>query len=413
MAQETVKPFTAARRAAELEYAIRDVVLPARKLEAAGHKVLKLNIGDPAPFDFPVPPHMVDALTAAAKEGFNGYGPSEGDPDLRAAIAKREKTRNGIDTSPNDIYVGTGVTEVLQMLLGATLSPGDELLIPDPVYSPYEGLAKFFDATPVGYTTNEDDGWQPDIDDMRKRITPKTRAIALINPNNPTGALYSRSRLQEIVDLAGEYEDQLYLISDEIYDDMVFDGEQVATAALAKDLPTVTLNGFSKVYLVTGWRLGHAIFRDPNGRLAAIRDGFERIGRNRLCPSSIAQRAAIAALEGPQDHIHTTVEKLRKRRDLVHQRLNEIPGLSAAKPEGAFYTFPKIHGVVDGTGPWKDDKAFVLDLLETEKVLTVHGSGFGKRCGAGHFRIVTLPPESTLAPAMDGLERFMQERGAA
>lgn len=413
MEQQTVEPFAAARRARELEYAIRDVVLPARKLEAAGHKVLKLNIGDPSPYDFPVPTHMVDALAEAARAGYNGYGPSEGDPELRAAIAHREKTRNGIDTDPNDVHVGTGVTEVLQMLLGATLSPGDEILIPDPVYSPYEGLSRFFDATPVGYATSEADGWQPDIDDMRAKITPKTRAIALINPNNPTGALYSRSCLQQIVDLAGEYSDQLYLISDEIYDDMVFDGEQVATAALAKDLPTVTLNGFSKVYLITGWRLGHAIFRDPDGKLAAIRDGFERIGRNRLCPSSVAQRAALAALQGPQDHIAKTVAKLRARRDLVHGRLNEIPGLSAAKPEGAFYTFPRIDALVDGTGPWKDDKAFVLDLLEAEKVLTVHGSGFGKVCGKNHFRIVTLPQESVLGPAMDGIERFMKARGAA
>lgn len=411
--QKEVQPFAAARRATELEYAIRDVVIPARRIEAQGHQVLKLNIGDPAPFDFPVPPHMVEALAKATQTAaYNGYGPSEGDPELRQAIADRERRRNGLSVDPNDVYVGTGVTEVLQMLLGATLSPGDEFLVPDPAYSPYEGLAKFFDATPTHYATDEADGWQPDVDAMRKAITPKTRAIALINPNNPTGALYSEKRLKEIVDLAGEHEDQLYLVSDEIYDDMTLDGKHVATAALTKDVPVVTLNGFSKVYLVTGWRLGHAIFHDPNGRLSRIRDGFERIGRNRLCPSSIGQRAAIAGLNGPQDHVHETQTKLRRRRDLVYKRLNEIPGLSTAKPQGAFYMFPKIEALADGTGPWKDDKSFVLDLLEQQHVLTVHGSGFGRKCASGHFRLVFLPTEDILDEAMGRLERFMKDRTA-
>ena len=414
MEQKAVKPFAAARRAATLEYAIRDVVLPARRIEAQGHKVLKLNIGDPAPFDFPVPQHMKDALIAAVQDGrWSGYGASEGDPELRAAVAERERRRNGLATLPEQVHVGTGVTEVLQMLLGATLSAGDELLVPDPVYSPYEGLARYFDATPVGYTSDEADGWQPDIDDLRKRITPKTRAIALINPNNPTGALYSRKRLQEIVDLAGEHEDQLFLISDEIYDDMTLDGEHVATAALAKDLPVVALNGFSKVYLITGWRLGYAVFHDTHGRLASILDGFQRTARNRLCPSSIAQRAAIAALRGPQDHVAAVQTKLRRRRDIVYKRLNEIPGLSSAKPDGAFYMFPRIDLLADGKGPWKDDKAFVLDLLEKQHVLTVHGSGFGKRCGKDHFRIVYLPQEPVLEQAMDRLEAFMRDSGAA
>ncbi|MBW3584256.1 MAG: aminotransferase class I/II-fold pyridoxal phosphate-dependent enzyme, partial [Euryarchaeota archaeon] len=394
--QKELPPFPVARRAAQMEYAIRDVVLPARTLEAAGHKILKLNIGDPAPYDFPVPPHMVTALHAAAQAGANGYGDSEGDPGLRRAIAARETKRNGIDTDPKDVYVGTGVTEVLQLLLGATLSAGDELLLPGPSYPPYEGLTKYFDATPIEYRTDETDGWQPDIDDLRKKITPKTRAIALINPNNPTGALYSEKRLKEIADLAGEHQDQIFLISDEIYDDMALDAQHVATAAVAKDLPTVTLNGFSKIYLVPGWRLGHAIFRDPDGRLKLIRDGFERVARNRLCPSTIAQKAAIAALEGPQDHIAETKAKLIKRRDLVHKRLNEIPGITSAKPEGAFYIFPKIAAMEEGKGPWKSDKAFVLDLLETEKVLTVHGSGFGKTYGKDHFRVVFLATEDVL-----------------
>jgi alanine-synthesizing transaminase len=407
--ERPVAQYPAARRAATLEYAIRDVVLPARRIEARGHKVLKLNIGDPGPFDFPVPDHMIEALHAAARAGYNGYGASEGDPELRAAIAARETARTGRDTTMEQVHMGTGVTEVLQMLFGATLSPGDEIMIPDPAYSPYEGLARYFDGTPVGYTTLEDDGWQPDVDAMRRSITPKTRAICLINPNNPTGALYSRKRLQEIADLAGEYEDQLFLVSDEIYDEMTMDGEHVPTARVAKDLAVVALNGFSKVHLVTGWRLGYAVFHDSDGRLGGILDGFMRTARNRLCPSTVAQRAALAALEGPQDHVAATMAKLRRRRDVIVKGLNEVPGISCTRPEGAFYAFPRIDELAQGrTTRWRDDKAFVLDFLEKEHVLTVHGSGFGKRCGKGHFRIVFLPPESVLEEAMARLARFMR-----
>jgi alanine-synthesizing transaminase len=409
---KTAPRLPAARRAAELEYAIRDVVLPARKIEAQGHQVLKLNIGDPGPFDFPVPEHMVQALHDAAREGYNGYGPSEGDPELRQAIAQRETKRTGKSTTSEQVHVGTGVTEVLQMLLGATLRPGDEILIPDPAYSPYEGLARYFDATPVGYKTDEDDGWQPDVDAIRKAITPQTRAICLINPNNPTGALYSEKRLKQIADVAAEHEDQLFLISDEIYDEMTLDGQHAPTAKIAKDQAVVALNGFSKVHLVTGWRMGYAVFHDPQDRLDDILDGFMRTARNRLCPSSIAQRAALAALTGPQDHVRHTMDKIRKRRDIIVKGLNEVPGISCARPEGAFYAFPRIDPLADGTKtPWKDDKAFVLDLLEKQHVLTVHGSGFGKTHGKDHFRIVFLPQEDVLEEAMNRLGRFMQESG--
>ncbi len=410
--KQIVRPYPAARRAAELEYAIRDVVIPAREIEKQGHKVLKLNIGDPGPFDFPVPEHMVQALAEGAQAGFNGYGPSEGDPELRHAIAEREGRRTGKTTSAEQVHIGTGVTEVLQMLFGATLSPGDEILIPDPAYSPYEGLAHYFDGRPIGYATNEQDGWQPDVDALRKQITPKTRAICLINPNNPTGALYSERRLKQIADLAAEHEDQLFLISDEIYDEMTLDGEHVPTAKVAKDQSVVALNGFSKVHLVTGWRMGYAVFHDPQGRLEQILDGFMRTARNRLCPSTIAQRAALAALTGPQDHVQATMEKLRTRRDVIVKGLNETPGVSCARPEGAFYAFPRIDPLADGEKtPWKNDKEFVLDFLEKEHVLSVHGSGFGKQYGKDHFRVVFLPQEEVLAEAMKRLGRFMEKSG--
>lgn len=399
-------------RALEIEYAIRDVVAPARELEAQGHKVLKLNIGDPCAYGFAPPAHMVEALHQAALQNHNGYTASEGDPDLVAAIVKREKRRNHATYAPSDVVVTTGVSESLQLILGAGIQPGDEVLVPGPAYPPYVSLVRFFGGVPIPYRTIEDDDWQPDVDDLRRKIGPKTKAVCLINPNNPTGALYSEKVVKQFADLCGEHQDQLFLISDEIYDEMTFDGTQVATRRVAPDVPMATMNGFSKVYLVPGWRLGHILWNDPTGSLAQIRDGVGRASRLRLCANSVTQRAAIAALEGPQDHVAKTNAALRRRRDFAVKRLNEIPGISCAKPDGAFYAFPKINALETpkGKAAWNGDKEFVLDFLRTEKVLTVHGSGFDKEYGTGHFRVVILPDVPVLGEAFDRLERFVKTR---
>ncbi len=402
--------LAAAERSMQMEYAIRDVVIPARKIEAQGHKVLKLNIGDPIPYGFQPPQHMIDAMAKAAADGFNGYSASEGDPELVDAIVAREQRRNHVSYDPSDVIVGTGVTEVLQMLLGASVVPGDEVLIPGPAYPPYDSLVKYFGGTPVHYRTVEEEDWQPDIDDVRAKISSKTKAVCLINPNNPTGALYEEKVVKQFADLVGEHQDQAFLISDEIYDDMTFDGKQVASATVAPDVPMVTLNGMSKVYLVPGWRLGHSLWNDPTGSLADIKEGVLKVCRNRICASSIAQKAAAAALNGPQDHIQAVNDALRPRRDLAVKRLNEIEGLSSAKPDGAFYAFPRIDALAEGRGPWTNDKEFVLDLLEDQHVLTVHGSGFDKEYGKDHFRLVILPDEATLGDAFDRIESFMQKR---
>lgn len=388
-----------------ISYAIRDVVLPARELEKKGFKILHLNIGDPNKYDFDTPQHMKEAVYQATLEGHNGYAPSEGYMELREAIADREKQRNNISYHPDDICVTTGVTESLQILLEASLDANDELLIPGPTYPQYQLITRVNDALPVPYGCLEEEGWQPDVDQIRKKISNRTKAIVIINPNNPTGALYTRKVLKEIIDIAGEF--HIPVVSDEIYDDLTFSDKQVATAQLAKDVPIITFNGFSKVYLVPGWRMGYVLFHH-HGELDEVQDAFLRIARSRLCANSICQKACIAALKGPQDHIEEVNKKLRERRDFSYKRLNEIPGISTAKPEGTFYIFPRIDAMNEGI--WKNDKDFVLDMLHEIKVLVVHGSGFCSVFGKNHFRVVFLPQMDILEEAYNKMESFMRKR---
>jgi alanine-synthesizing transaminase len=411
-------PLAGTERSLQIEYAIRDVVVPARELEAQGHKVLKLNVGDPNAYGFRPPAHMVEALHQAALDNVNGYTASEGDPLLIDAIVRREKRRNKVDYAPGDVLVTNGSGEGIQMLLGSSINPGDEVLIPGPSYPPYDSLVKFFGGVPVHYRTVEGEDWQPDVDDQRRKITRRSKAVCLINPNNPTGALYSKKVVKQFTDVVGEHQGQLFMVSDEIYDEMTFDGVQVASKTVAPDVPMVTLNGFSKVYLVPGWRLGHMLWNDPTGSLANIRAGVTKQSRVRLCASSIAQRAAVAALDGPQDHIAKTNAALKRRRDFAVKRLNSIAGVSSAKPDGAFYAFPRIDALATPKGRkvWPGgDKEFVLDFLRTEKVLTVHGSGFGAEYGGGHVRLVILPDVPVLETAFDRLESFLSRKlkGAA
>jgi len=395
----------ASKRSQVVSYAIREVVLPAKELEKKGIKVLHLNIGDPNKYDFDTPQHMKDALYEAAEKGHNGYAPSEGYKELIDAIIEREKKRNHVDYYPNDICITTGVTESLQILLSAMLNPKDELLIPGPTYPQYSLITLFNNAKPVPYHCNENDGWQPDINDIRKKINKKTRSIVLINPNNPTGALYSKEILKEIINISGEF--KIPVISDEIYDDITFDKKQTATSTLSKDVPVITFNGFSKLYLVPGWRIGHIMFHH-NGELDEVQDAFMRIARSRLCANSVCQLACIKALKGPQDHIEKVNQKLKKRRDFSYKRLNEIEGISTAKPDGAFYIFPKIEAMEHGL--WKNDKEFVLNLLKETHVLVVHGSGFCSTYGKEHFRAVILPQMEVLEESFNKLEEFMKKK---
>jgi tyrosine/nicotianamine family aminotransferase len=395
----------ASDRSSGISYAIREVVVPAKLLEKKGHKILHLNIGDPNKYDFDTPIHMKEALYRATNEGYNGYSLSEGDLELRKVILDREKSRNNVDYMINNICITAGVTESLQILLNASLNPNDEILVPGPTYPQYTLISRFNGAEPISYKCLEGENWQPDVDDIRKKISNKTKAIVIINPNNPTGALYSKEVIKKIINIAGEY--KIPIISDEIYDDITFDNKQNATASLTKDVPIITFNGFSKLYLVPGWRIGYVLFHHEE-ELNEIQDAFMRIARSRLCANSVCQRACIEALKGPQNHIDIVNSKLKKRRDYCYKRFNEIKGLSTAKPDGAFYIFPKIEAI--NYGPWKNDKEFVLDLLNEKHVLVVHGSGFCSQYGKNHFRAVILPPLNILEEAFDKIDSFMNSR---
>jgi tyrosine/nicotianamine family aminotransferase len=392
-------------RVRTIEYAIRDVIVHARQVAKTGKKIYYLNIGDPVAFDFRTPIHIKQALTKAVEEDANAYSASEGLPELREAISQKEKRVNDVDVSAENVIVTQGISEGIQMVMAALIDAGDEILLPGPTYPPYISYARFFGGKPITYQTVEENGWQPNVDDLRKKISKRTRGIVIINPNNPCGALYEEKVIRQILDLAGEHD--LPVISDEIYDQIVFEKKFVSTTHLTKDVPVIGLNGFSKAYLMTGWRLGYVYFRDQKGELQEMKQCVEKEARIRLCANTPVQKAGVAALNGPQDHVKETVRKLKERRDYAWKRLNNIEGISCAKPEAAFYVFPKIREV---GSRWKTDMEFALNLLKDTGVLFVHGSGFDPIYGAGHVRGVILPPIETLEQALGEVENFMKKR---
>jgi len=303
----------ATERVRTIEYAIRDVIVHAKQVAKTGKKIFYLNIGDPVAFDFKTPQHIRQALTQAVEEGANFYSASEGLPELRQAIVEKEERVNGIDVSPENVIVTEGISEGIQMVMAALINAGDEILLPGPTYPPYISYTEFFGGKPVTYETVEENGWQPNADDLRSKISKKTRGIVVINPNNPCGALYEEKTVKEIVDLAGEHD--LPVLSDEIYDQIVFEKKLTSTARLAKDVPVIGLNGFSKAYLMTGWRLGYVYFHSQGNQLEEVKQGIEKEARIRLCANTPVQKAGVAALNGPQDHVKETVRKLKERRE--------------------------------------------------------------------------------------------------
>ena len=386
-----------------VEYAIREIAAVAHEVAKSGKKVYHLNIGDPVAYDFPTPEFISDALFKASRNGKNNYVNSLGVIELREEISRilyeKQKLKIGID----DILVTSGVTEGIYFIVAGMIENGKELLIPGPSYPLYINYAKFFDGKPVEYALNEDEDWEPDIEDLRKKITKKTQAILICSPNNPTGAMYGEKKIREIIGLAGEYD--LPILSDEIYDQITFDKPYVCPASLTKDVPIIGLNGFSKTHLVTGWRLGYLYYHDPENKLDELKNGIAKMARARLSANSVAQFAAIEILKTPSNHTVEMVRKLKTRRDYSYNRLRKIEGISCVKPNGAFYLFPKLD--LKELGKWKDDKELVVDLLKETGVCTVYGSGFGDY-GKGHMRITFLPNVEILEKVYNLIEGFLK-----
>ena len=392
-------------RSANLRYAIRDIVVAAKKYEKdKGETPLYLNIGDPIKYDWQTPEFMVEALCEATKKGVNGYSPSEGLDELKAAAAEKEKRVNDIEVDPSRIIVTSGVSEAIQFISGALVKQNSEFLVPGPSYPPYIAYMGYYGGVPITYRTIEEEDWSPDVDDLRSKINDKTVGILVINPNNPTGAVYDHKTLKEIAAIAGEY--KLPLISDEIYDQLTFDKPQTPMVKAANDVPVVGFNGVSKVYLAPGWRVGYVYFHDNEGELEPLRDAMVRQARIRICTNGPAQVASAVALRSDGSHLKNMMERLRVRRDLIYKRFNEIDSISTRLPQAAFYIMPRI----ELNGRWQNDGEFVLDVLNSTGVVFVPGSGFCANYGAGHFRSVFLPPPEMIDEAMNRLESFMVKK---
>ena len=391
-----------AARAANIEYAIRDVVVPATALEADGHEIIKLNIGDPIAYPgLPTPSHMVEAFKDSLSRGETGYSPSYGLAELRVAIANDESNK-GWNCSPDDVYVCHGVTEALQIIFTATLEVGTKVLAPGPHYPPYMAYPQLYGAETIEYRLDSDNGWRVDFDDIERKMDDSVRLLVLINPNNPTGNVANSDEIDRMISIAEKWPNCM-IIADEIYDELDFTDTQTSVASRSKSVPIFVLNGVSKVYYAPGWRIGYMALHDPTNRLGAVRDGIERLLRSRLCASTPAQMGYLAGLTQSRDWMDGYTQNVLKKRDICLKRISEIDGLEVQQPGGAFYMFIRL------TDPhWaKEDKKFVLGLLHSEHVLVVHGSGFSQQMGNGHFRLVYLAEPDVLNEAFDRIERFL------
>lgn len=378
------------------------VVQQAAQMEAAGTHVLKLNIGNPAPFGFRTPDEviydMAQQLTAS-----EGYSASKGLFSARKAIMQYAQLKNLPNVGIEDIYTGNGVSELINLSMSALLDNGDEVLVPSPDYPLWTACVTLAGGTAVHYVCDEQSDWYPDLDDMRSKITDKTKAIVIINPNNPTGALYPKEVLEEIVQIAREH--QLIIFSDEIYDRLVMDGlEHLSIASLAPDLFCVTFSGLSKSHMIAGFRIGWMILSGNKAMAADYIEGLNMLTNMRICSNVPAQSVVQTALGGHQSVNDYLVPggRLYEQREYIYEALNSIPGITAVKPKAAFYIFPRIDTKKFNI---HNDEQFALDLLNNEKLLVVHGGGFNWH-EPDHFRVVYLPRIEVLHDAVDKMRNF-------
>lgn len=399
-----MKQFLKTKRLDNVYYDVRGpVVQEANRMQEQGADVLKLNIGNPAPFGFHTPDSVIENVSRNLRNA-EAYCDSKGLLLAREAIARYSRSKGIADVGPDDVFTGNGVSELITMTMQALLNHGDEVLLPTPDYPLWTASVTMVGGTPVHYVCDEQSDWMPDAEDIKRKVTSRTKAIVLINPNNPTGACYPREVLERIAEVARQ--NDLILFSDEIYDRLVYDGvEHVSTAAVAPDLFTVTLNGLSKSHRICGFRCGWMVLSGDKKRAASYIEGLNMLSSMRLCsnvPSLYAVEAALGEENKPDPDIMPGGRLFEQRR-LIHGMLNSIPGVSAVMPKAAFYIFPKLDVKRFGI---TDDEKFAYDFLKQEKILIVQGSGFNWK-SPDHFRIVYLPCVQDLKMAAEKLERFL------
>jgi alanine-synthesizing transaminase len=386
-----------ARRVSGFTYAIRNIVAEAKKVEAAGRAVRYLNIGDPVPFGFETPAHLVEAVSKAMRDQKNGYTPSPGILSAREAVAE-DFTSRGFPVDADRVLLTSGTSEGIELTLGALVEEGDEVLVPTPTYPLYTAVLAKIGARSVYYRTDPARGWQPDVDDVRRQITARTRALVLIDPNNPTGAVYPRETKLALVDLAEEH--GLPILSDEVYGDLAYDGPVEPLGKLRPDAAIIAYSSLSKAYIAPGWRGGWMAV-GPTPRLNEALGAIKKLADGRLCSPGPMQYAIEAALRGDRSHQKAFNAALELRARLTADRMNAIPGMRCVMPRGAFYAMPQV-----SLPPGKTDVDFVHGLLHATGVLVVYGSGFGADPKDGAFRIVFLAPPEELGAIYDDIASF-------
>lgn len=386
-----------AARVHRFTYAIRNIVAEALKVEAAGKRVHYLNIGDPVAFGFKTPPHLLQAVEKAMHDDHNTYGPSAGIPEAREAVA-REYARNGFPIGADRVFITAGTSEGIELTLGATINAGDEVLIPMPTYPLYTAVMAKLDARTKFYRLDPSNGWMPDLDHLKSLVTPVTKAIVVIDPNNPTGAVYPRDVRRAILNFADQH--GLLILADEVYGDLGFEGPVEPLGILDPNAAIISYSSLSKAYLAPGWRTGWmAIGKTP--RLDSVATAVKKLADGRLCSTVPMQYAVAAALDGDKSHQVVFRQALKARADLTIKRLCAMPGVSCAMPTAAFYAMPQV------TLPkGKSDEDYVKALLHATGVLCVYGSGFGLPAQQGFLRIVFLAPLEELSEIYDLMAQF-------
>jgi len=400
-----VRPIQKSKKLADVCYDIRGPVLEkAKQMEDEGHKIIKLNIGNLAVFGFDAPDEIVQDMIRNMPNAA-GYTDSKGMFAPRKAIMHYTQEKKISGVTIEDIYIGNGASELIVMGMNALLNTGDEVLVPAPDYPLWTAAVSLSGGKPVHYVCDEESGWLPDIDDIKKKITPNTKAIVVINPNNPTGALYPVELLQQIVEVARQH--HLIVFADEIYDKTLYDGEtHTSIASLADDVLFITLNGLSKNYRSCGYRSGWMVVSGDKKPAKDYIEGLNMLASMRLCANAPGQYAIQTALGGYQSIVDLVGPggRLLKQRDLAHKLLSDIPGVSCVKPKSALYMFPKLDPKIY---PIKDDQQFAYELLAEERVLIVQGTGFNW-IAPDHFRVVFLPNSDDLTEAIGRIARFLE-----